>query len=88
MDLRELIKAELTELFEEDLLPVPEFNDSMVLLDTDLDSLGYAVLVTRLEERIGYDPFSLMEEPEYPVTYGDLVAVYRRFIDHATVELK
>jgi acyl carrier protein len=75
-DIRTVILEQLSELFEEDELPTPEFTDDTVLLDTDLDSLGFAVLVTRLEEELGYDPFSLMDEPVYPVTFGEFVSVY------------
>lgn len=79
MPIRETIIKELTELFEEDELELIELTDDVVLLDTELDSLGFAVLVTRLEDELGYDPFSLMEEPVYPETLGDFVAVYEKF---------
>ncbi len=79
MNIRTIILDELAELFEEDDLTVPEFQDDTLLLETDLDSLGFAVLVTRLEERLGYDPFSLMEEAVYPATLQEFVEVYERF---------
>lgn len=79
MTLRETILEQLVELFEEDELEVPEINDDTVLLETELDSLGFAVLVTRLEELLGVDPFSQMEEPVYPTTFGEFVAVYEPF---------
>jgi acyl carrier protein len=82
-DLRSTIVEALTELFEEDELELPEFRDDLVLLETELDSLGYAVLVTRLEEELGYDPFSLLDEGCYPTTLAEFVAVYERFSDHA-----
>jgi hypothetical protein len=69
----------LSDLFEEDEIEVPEITDDLVLLETELDSLGFAVLVTRLEESLGYDPFSLMTEPVYPTTFGEFVAVYERY---------
>jgi hypothetical protein len=28
---------------------------------------------------LGYDPFTLMDEPVYPKTLGEFVAVYERF---------
>ena len=77
--MRTIILEELTALFEEDDLEMPECSDDTVLLETELDSLGFAVLVTRLEERLGYDPFSLMDEPVYPATFGEFVSVYERF---------
>ena len=53
--------------------------DGTVLLESGLDSLAFAVLVTRLEEELGYDPFVIMDEPVYPRTLGDFVAIYERF---------
>ena len=79
METRETIVQALAELFEEDELDVPELTDDLVLLETELDSLGFAVLVTRLEETLGYDPFSMMTEPVYPTTFGEFVAVYEQF---------
>lgn len=58
---------------------VADLSDSTVLLESGLDSLDFAVLVTRLEEELGYDPFALMDEPVYPRTLGDFVAIYDRF---------
>jgi hypothetical protein len=78
MSTRDTIRHALIELFEEDELDVPEITDDLVLLETELDSLGFAVLVTRLEESLGYDPFSLMTEPVYPTTFGEFVAVYEQ----------
>lgn len=53
--------------------------DETVLLESGLDSLGFAILVARLEEELGYDPFLLMDEPVYPRTLGEFVAIYQRF---------
>ena len=79
MQTREQIAEALSDLFEEDGIDVPEITDDLVLLETELDSLGFAVLVTRLEESLGYDPFSLMTEPVYPTTFGEFVAVYEQY---------
>ena len=86
MDIRATIIAEITELFEEDELEVPELTDDVVLLETEMDSLGFAVLVTRLEESLGFDPFSEMDEPVYPVTLGEFVSVYELRAERAALE--
>lgn len=57
----------------------PELRSDAVLLETGLDSLGFAILVTRLEEELGYDPFTLSEEAYYPQTIGDFVDFYRKY---------
>jgi acyl carrier protein len=51
-------------------------SDDLVLLDTGLDSLGFAVLVARLEDRLGIDPFTASDDAQFPVTFGDFVKVY------------
>lgn len=56
-----------------------DIDDDTVLLESGLDSLGFAILIARLEEDLGYDPFTLMEEPFYPQTFGELLAIYQRF---------
>jgi acyl carrier protein len=56
-----------------------EINQDTVLLDSGLDSLGFAILVAKLEETLGYDPFVLMGEPVYPKTFGEFMDIYQRF---------
>lgn len=57
-------------------LPAPTLTDDTVLLETGIDSLGFAILVTHLEEELGYDPFSLSARPYYPSTYREFLAFY------------
>jgi acyl carrier protein len=51
-------------------------SDDLVLLESGLDSLGFAVLVARLEDKFGVDPFTASEDAVFPVTLGDFVKVY------------
>jgi len=76
---RARILEQFVGLLEEDEKPVPALSDSTVLLDSGLDSLGFAVLVTRLEDELGYDPFTMMEDIVYPRTLGEFVAIYERY---------
>ncbi|MBO2551822.1 acyl carrier protein [Shewanella algae] len=54
-------------------------NDDTILLETELNSLGFAILVALLEEELDYDPFQLMEDAVYPQTFGDFVAIYEKY---------
>lgn len=54
----------------------PGLEAKTVLLETGLDSLGFAILVTRLEEELGFDPFSMSQEAYYPVTYAHFLDFY------------
>jgi hypothetical protein len=86
MNVRAEIERRFVAALEGSGAPTPAgFSDEMILLESGLDSLGFAVLVARLEQDLGYDPFSLMEEAVYPRTFGDFVAIYERFKDHAGV---
>jgi len=58
---------------------IGDLNDATVLLESGLDSLGFAILVARLEEELQYDPFAMMDEPVYPRTLGEFVSIYERF---------
>ena len=60
--------------------PPPEIHDDTVLLETGLDSMAFAVLVMRLDELLGFDPFSEAEQAVYPRTFREFVAFYK---DHA-----
>ena len=50
--------------------------DDLALLDSGLDSLGFAVRVARLEDTLGIDPFTTAEDAMFPLTLGDFVKVY------------
>jgi acyl carrier protein len=52
--------------------------EDLVLTDCGLDSLGFAVLVARLEDTLGIDPFTAAEDAFFPVTFGDFVKVYEQ----------
>lgn len=57
-------------------LSFTEISDDAVLLESGLDSLGFAILVGLLEEELDFDPFQVMDEPVYPKTFGEFVAIY------------
>lgn len=51
-------------------------SDDLVLLESGLDSLCFAIVVAELEDQLGVDPFSDADEVFFPVTFGDFVALY------------
>ena len=50
--------------------------DDLELLNTGLDSLSFAIVVTRLEEALGVDPFTSSEDATLPLTFGEFVEFY------------
>lgn len=77
------IEQTIRKLFHETLqarghtLPV-DLRPETVLLESGLDSLGFAILVSKLEQELKYDPFAVMSEPVYPRTYQEFVEVYNK----------
>ncbi len=51
-------------------------SDDLVLMESGLDSLCFAIIVARLEDALGFDPFSAAEEVYFPVTLGDFIKFY------------
>ena len=68
--------AAIEQIAQEQSVELPALTDDLVLLESGLDSLGFAILVTRLEETLGVDPFSTPDEVDFPVTLADFVSVY------------
>jgi acyl carrier protein len=66
------------EVANEQSKPVAPLTEGLVLLDSGLDSLCFAIIVARLEDKLGFDPFSANDNVEYPVTLGDMMRCYER----------
>ncbi len=80
MTIRETILETYHEILEQTdaTLAVDELTDDVVLLESGLSSLGFAILVATLEEKLEFDPFTMMDEPLYPTTFGEFVAIYEK----------
>ncbi|MFZ0421279.1 MAG: acyl carrier protein [Xanthobacteraceae bacterium] len=76
MSVKLTIVDQMTEIAREHGKMLAPLRDDLILLDSGLDSLGFAVLVARLEDRLGIDPFTASEDAQFPVTFGDFVKVY------------
>lgn len=76
MSIKLTIMSQMTRIAAEQGKTLAPLNDDLVLLDSGLDSLGFAVLVARLEDTLGIDPFTAAEDVQFPVTLGDFVRVY------------
>lgn len=79
------MKSKIEEIFlsileqTDQVLTVAKLEEDTILLDSGLDSLGFVILVSVLEEELGFDPFSIMDEPIYPDTFGELVEIYQKY---------
>jgi hypothetical protein len=76
-NLRETILASLRRVAQEQGVTLPLLlSDELVLLESGLDSIGYAILVVELEQKLGFDPFLESKVPIYPATLGEFVNFY------------
>lgn len=76
MDVRSEIVAQFNQAARENDKQLAPLTDDLELLDSGLDSLCFAVIVSRLEEKLGADPFTASEDAVLPVTFGELVSFY------------
>ena len=81
MSVRTTIFDEMRRVAAEQKKTLGPLDDDAPLMTVGLDSLGFAILVARLEEQLNVDPFSASDDIALPVTIGDLV----RFYEHALV---
>jgi hypothetical protein len=76
MSLRSEILAEFERVAREQDKKLAPLSDDLVLLESGLDSLCFAIIVARLEDAVGTDPFSAAGDLEFPVTLGDFIRFY------------
>ena len=53
-------------------------DDDLNLMKSGLDSLSLAIIVARLQDTLGFDPFDSSEAIEFPITFGDFVRLYEK----------
>ncbi len=76
MNLHDIIMSEIASVAKEQGQTLRPLSDDMALAACGLDSLGFAILVANLEDKLGFDPFATAEDVRYPQTLGDLVRFY------------
>jgi acyl carrier protein len=76
MTIKLTIMDQMAQVAKEQGKSLAPLSDELVLLESGLDSLGFAVLVARLEDTLGIDPFTAAEDAMFPMTFGDFVKVY------------
>lgn len=76
------IRAEIITQFQQVAIEqdkqLAQLTDGLSLLDSGLDSLCFAIIVARLEDKLGLDPFSAAAASDagFPSTFGDFVRFY------------
>jgi acyl carrier protein len=76
MSLTSTIAAQFEQVAVEQKRKLAPLSEDLKLLESGLDSLSFALIVARLEDSVGFDPFDSDEEMKFPVTFGDFVQLY------------
>ena len=76
MNVRKEIVTQFKQVAQEQKKRLGPLTDRLELLNSGLDSLCFAILVSRLEDSLGLDPVAASEDAPLPVTFGDFVNLY------------
>jgi acyl carrier protein len=79
MSIRATIKTQFEQVAVEQERKLAALTDEVKLIDCGLDSLSFAIIVARLEDALGVDPFASDQAVDFPVTFGDFVRLYEGF---------
>jgi acyl carrier protein len=77
MSIESIVRSEFEQVAREQEKVLTALSNDTVLLDSGLDSLCFAIIVARLEDRLGVDPFTAAEDVYFPVTLGDFIKFYQ-----------
>ena len=76
MSVKSKVIEAIKQIAKEQHVALPELTDELSLHETGFDSLAFAILVARLEDETGVDPFTVSEDAAFPATVGDFVRAY------------
>ncbi|TWB01453.1 acyl carrier protein [Bradyrhizobium stylosanthis] len=76
MLVRTKIFSAMKQIADEQKLTLPRLEDDLSLNEIGFDSLAFAILVARLEDELGIDPFTVAEDATFPSTLGEFVRAY------------
>ena len=78
MSIRTTITTHFEQVAVEQERKLARLSDELKLIDCGLDSLSFALIVARLEDALGVDPFGSDDAANFPVTFGDFVRLYEK----------
>lgn len=76
MSVRDTVIAQFQRVASEQRKPLAPLVDDLALAESGLDSLCFAIVVARLEDELGVDPFITADGSRFPVTLADFVRIY------------
>ena len=80
MSVRSEILDQFHQVANEQDKEIGPLSDEMPLMDLGLDSLCFAIIVSRLETVLGVDPFSENEDAGFPVNLEEFIRFYENAV--------
>jgi len=80
MNVRSEILDQFKQVAHEQDKRLGPLSDELPLMNSGLDSLCFAILVSRLETVLGVDPLSENEDTPLPVNLGELIHLYENAV--------
>ena len=80
MSVRSEILDQFKQVAQEQDRRLGTLSDELPLQDSGLDSLCFAILVSRLEIVLGVDPFSEDTDAPFPVNVGEFIRFYENAV--------
>lgn len=78
MSIRLTILSQIENVAAEQKKKIAPLREDLILTESGLDSLCFAILVARLEDELGADPFTASEEVYFPKTLGEFIGLYEQ----------
>jgi acyl carrier protein len=72
---RTIVVSQIEKVAAEQHKTLAPLTDDLLLVNSGLDSLCFAILVARLEDETGSDPFT-ESTAKFPETVGELISLY------------
>ena len=76
MSIKLMVISEIEQIADRHQNKLAPLTEESILINTGLDSLCFAILVARLEDDLGIDPFTISEDASFPLTVGDFIRAY------------
>lgn len=76
MSIRLTILSEIEKIATAQNRPIGALQDDLPLSQSGFDSLCFALLVAKLDDDLGLDPFSAPDGIAFPVTVGEFIRLY------------
>jgi hypothetical protein len=80
MNVRSVILDQFKQVADEQEKQLGPLSDDLPLMESGLDSLCFAIIVSRLESILGADPFSRNEDAPFPVNLFEFIRFYENAV--------